>query len=161
MIKSLINKCTKVFNKFGLRKTIVETSFLIEVRRAVYCRLLFFNGRRSKEISCLSTKQWHLAKKNYYSTPQQKKFLENDGVSLNILEDNFHVVVTIGKSKDVPVIIPKVLFAALDFLSDSKILTLCHVNQDKTFLFPSGMNSLRHSSGQENLRTFLKGGNRR
>ena len=51
----------------------------------------------------------------------------------------------------------KVLFPALDFLSDSRIRTLCHVNPDNTFLFPSGMNSLRHSSGQENLRTFLKG----
>ena len=77
MIRSLTNKCTKVFNKIGQRKTIVEASFFIEVRRAAYCRLLFFNGRRSKEISCLSIKQWHLAKKNYYLTPQQNKFLEN------------------------------------------------------------------------------------
>ena len=40
---------------------------------------------------------------------------------MNVLESNFRVIITIGKSKDVPVVIPKVLFKSLDFLSDVEV----------------------------------------
>ena len=85
-IKKNKKRKKQIKNRFFHKKTFfieiknqkIKNGFLYNtIRRAAYCRLSFFNGRRSKEISCLSIKQWHLAKKNYYLTPQQNKFLEN------------------------------------------------------------------------------------
>ena len=74
-----------------------------------------------------------------------------------MLEENFSVIISIGKSKDVPAVIPKVMFKALDFLSNDHVRKASGVHEDNEYLFPSGMKSLNSVNGQDNLRQFLNG----
>ena len=156
-VEKIISCCLQSINKVSTKKYFATPSLYTEVRRAAFCRLLFFNGRRPSEIANLTTEQWALSKQNYYLTPQQKSLLQSEGTALKVLEKNFSVIITIGKSKDVPVVIPKVMFKALDFLSNDYVRKASGVHEDNKYLFPSGMMSLNPASGQDNLRQFLNG----
>ena len=126
-LRKIISKCNEALKKLEGKKQ-VSPAIFIEICRAVFCRLLFLNGRRPSEISNLEMGQWELCKNNYYLTEQQKKTLTNEGVSLSYLENNFRVIITIIKSRDVPVVIPRCLFKAMDFLQDQEIRDVCNAN---------------------------------
>ena len=66
------------------------------------------------------------------------------------------MIITVGKSKDVAICIPECLFKPLDCLSNPDIRKICNIHPNNKYLMPSGKRSLDASSGQDNLRQFLK-----
>lgn len=135
-------------------KANMTTSMFIQMRRAVFMRLLFFNGRRPSELCNLTISQWDLCKNNYYLTSQQKASINSD--ALDTLLKHFRVIVTIGKSSDVPVVIPQILFNAVDLLCNENTRKFCKINKKNPYIFPSSLNSTGPSSGYDNFTQFLK-----
>jgi len=94
--------------------------------------------------------------KNYYLTEQQKLKLKMEGVTLSSVEKLFRVIITVAKSDDIPVVVPKILYKALDFLCNSNNRKKAEINSKNEFIFPSSLNSVNPSDGPDNLTQFMK-----
>lgn len=92
-------------------------------------------------------------KKNYYFISQQRSLLENSGSK--ILLEEFRIIVTIAKSKDVPIIVPKILFKAIDWLATYDIRKESGVHFSNPYSLPSLKQSEFPSNGWDNLKQYL------
>lgn len=152
-MQAVISTSNALLTRLDTKNLCSQESFL-RLRRAVFTRLVFFNGRRPAEIANLTMEQWDLSKKNYYLTEQQKTAITSE--ALEVLESYFKVIITIGKSTDVPVVIPKITFDAMDALCNLDIREKCQINLRNKYIFPSGCNSTACSSGYDNFKQFMK-----
>ena len=117
--------------------------------------MIFFNGRRPAEVTNLKVFQWTMAKEHFYLTEAQKRMLEKENILMENIDKIFRVIITIGKSKDVSVVIPVILYEAFDFLCDPEIRKMCKIHEQNDYIFPSSKQSLDPSYGFDNLRQCL------
>ncbi|KAB7497242.1 hypothetical protein Anas_06820 [Armadillidium nasatum] len=145
-IKLLKNYIYKEISKIKMLNEWTKEVF-IRARRLSVCFLTFLNARRSGEASALTIEDINEARENKWVDTQRLKSSVKSSAQKSLV-DNTKVAFLYGKgNRLVAVTIPVEIIPIIEKLVDPNIRTMCDIDKNNKYAFPSTGNSQGHASG--------------
>ncbi|KAL7630811.1 UNVERIFIED_CONTAM: hypothetical protein RMT77_018975 [Armadillidium vulgare] len=145
-IKLLKNYIYKEISNIKMLNEWTKETF-IKARRLSVCFLTILNARRSGEASALTIENINEARENKWVDTQRLKLSVKSSAQKSLV-DNTKIAFLYGKgNRLVAVAIPAVLIPIIEKLVDPDIRTMCNIDKNNKYAFPSTGNSQGHASG--------------
>ncbi|KAL7632020.1 UNVERIFIED_CONTAM: hypothetical protein RMT77_017654 [Armadillidium vulgare] len=119
-------------------------------RRAVICKVTFWNARRVSEVASLSSEKWEDALNDKWMSTE---LLEKKDKRSKSLLKSYKLAWVHGKGDSrVPIIFPNSCIPSIIALQDKEIRRRVGVNPDNKYCFPHTKNSESHAEGSSDIK---------